>query len=280
MTYLSACATYRDHAPYLVEWVEFHRLVGVERFFLYNNLSRDEHREVLAPYVEDGTVVLHDWPLPHVRSDGRPKGIQLAYDHCLETHGAHSRWIAFLDIDEFLFSPAGEAVSQVLRDYEPWPAVVVSRMEFGPSGHRTKPPGFVIENFLKRVRYHPDSVAPIKSIVDPARTIRSASIHHFHYRDGLAVDENQRPVEGGSGRRRWVSFKRLRINHYGTKSHAELREKLELWASIGYPRGEPPLERLEEATNERDDTITSYVPALREAVKRSAARNAPDERPG
>ena len=47
-SYLSICAVYRDEAPYLREWVEFHRLVGVERFFLYNNDSVDEHREVLA----------------------------------------------------------------------------------------------------------------------------------------------------------------------------------------------------------------------------------------
>ena len=61
--YLSICAIYRDEAPYLREWIEFHRLVGVERFFLYNNGSEDDHLEVLAPYVEDGIVVLHDWPV-------------------------------------------------------------------------------------------------------------------------------------------------------------------------------------------------------------------------
>ena len=38
------------------EWIEFHRLVGVERFFLYDNGSTDDHREVLAPYVEEGIV--------------------------------------------------------------------------------------------------------------------------------------------------------------------------------------------------------------------------------
>ena len=37
------------------EWVEFHRLVGVERFFLYNNFSEDNHMEVLAPYIEEGS---------------------------------------------------------------------------------------------------------------------------------------------------------------------------------------------------------------------------------
>ena len=45
--YLSICAIYRDEAFYLREWLEFHRLVGVERFFLYHNLSIDDHLSVL-----------------------------------------------------------------------------------------------------------------------------------------------------------------------------------------------------------------------------------------
>jgi hypothetical protein len=43
------CAVFRDEAPYLAEWVEFHRLVGVEHFFLYDDRSRDASRDVLAP---------------------------------------------------------------------------------------------------------------------------------------------------------------------------------------------------------------------------------------
>ena len=54
--YLSIAAIYRNEAPYLREWIEFHKLVGVERFFLYNNESTDDHRAVLAPYVEAGIV--------------------------------------------------------------------------------------------------------------------------------------------------------------------------------------------------------------------------------
>jgi glycosyl transferase family 92 len=268
-TYLSACAMYRDHAGYLVEWIEFHRLVGFERLFLYNNLSTDEHREILDPYIKDGTVVLQDWPHQYVRTDGRPHGLLLAYDHCLETRGAQTRWIAFLDIDEFLFSPSGELVSEALREYERWPALVVSRAEFGTSGHRTRPPGFVIENYLQRSRYRPDSIAPIKSVVDPNRAIRAASIHHFHLK-GVAVNEKKQPFTGGSGRRTWVSFERLRINHYRTKSEEELRQKLELWESIGYARPQHSGPGAVERPGELDETITQYVPVLRDAVNRAA----------
>ena len=40
---------FHDEASYLREWIEFHRLVGVERFFLYDHESVDDSREVLAP---------------------------------------------------------------------------------------------------------------------------------------------------------------------------------------------------------------------------------------
>src|SRR3954454_18594231 len=73
--YLSICAIYRDEAPYLREWIEFHGLGGVERFFLYDNLSEDDHLSALAPYLEDGTVVLREWP-------AFPGQLE-AYAHCL-----------------------------------------------------------------------------------------------------------------------------------------------------------------------------------------------------
>ena len=53
-TYLGVCAIYRDEGPYLREWIELHRLVGVERFFLYDNGSSDDHLEILAPYRKTG----------------------------------------------------------------------------------------------------------------------------------------------------------------------------------------------------------------------------------
>ena len=45
--YLSVCAIYRNEAPYLAEWIEFHRLVGAERFFLYDNGSTASGSSVL-----------------------------------------------------------------------------------------------------------------------------------------------------------------------------------------------------------------------------------------
>jgi Glycosyltransferase family 92 len=195
-SYLSICAPYRDDADYLREWIEFHRLVGAERFFLYNNESTDDHEQVLRPYVESGAAVVYDWPRPIV-AGGQLLGLTRAFDHCLREHGHESRWIAFLDIDEFLFSPTTASLPQVLTEYEGAPGVCVHRADFGTSGHRRKPTGPVIENYLERVRLPPDTKGYFKSIVDPAQTVRCATVHHFLYRDGFAVNERKAPVEVG-----------------------------------------------------------------------------------
>ena len=60
--YLSACAIFRNEAPYLEEWLVFHLGIGVEHFYLYENRSTDDFRGVLAPFVERRQVTLVNWP--------------------------------------------------------------------------------------------------------------------------------------------------------------------------------------------------------------------------
>src|ERR1043165_6925717 len=165
--YLGVAAIYRWEAENLREWVAFHRVVGVERFFLYDNASEDEHLEALAPFIDDGSVTVHPWPVF--------PGQGSAYDHALACHGHETRWIAFLDVDEFLFSPTGRTLPDVLADFEEFSAVEVSRIDFGPSGHKTKPSGPVIESYVRRRSYESAETdwEHVKSIVDPSRAERA-----------------------------------------------------------------------------------------------------------
>jgi glycosyl transferase family 92 len=259
--YLSICAAYRNEAPYLREWIEFHLLVGVEQFFLYNNLSEDDHLDVLAPYLEDGTVVLRDWPVF--------PGQMQAYDDCLERHREDSRWIAFIDLDEFLFSPTGRQVSELLVEYEEFPGVGVHWVVFGMSGHVEKPPGLVVENYLMRsTRIHRN--AAVKSVVDPRRTIRCGGNPHFFVYEGggRAVDENKELLMGVDHSMR-VSIARLRLNHYVTKSESERRRKLARPVAFdGRMKKHPEgiIEKDRKLDEVRDETILIYLPMLREAL--------------
>lgn len=264
--YLSICAVYRDEAPYLREWVEFHRLVGVERFFLYDNNSGDDHRRALAPYVDDGSVTIHDWPQ-------WPAQIQ-AYDDCLKRHRDDSRWTAFIDLDEFLFSPEGIPLPEVLREFEEFPGVGVNWAVFGSSGHRDKPPGLVLESYVRRSD-DPGINRHVKSIVNPRRVRAFCLPHFFMYDQGLAVDERRRPITGPPfSHTDGVSFERMRLNHYAVKSEEEFRLKLARGpADSSIPKrdrfSETQLARMAGQYNDVEDrTIQMHLEELKEALAR------------
>ena len=253
-TYLAVCAMYQNEAPYLREWIEFHRLVGVERFFLYDNGSTDNHREVLAPYLENGTVVLHEWP----HFPGQMK----ANDHCVQEHRHDTRWIATLDIDEFLFSPTGRSLPEVLVDYEEYPGIGVNWAVFGTGGNRASAPGLLIETHLLRAK---KPWTYIKNIVDPARVVRCTQAHAFAYTYRTAVDEHCQPIVPWRGRTQFGSVARLRINHYYLKSESEGRAKLETaFEGTARPFSFDELDR--ELSEEYDDLITRYAPAIKDAL--------------
>ncbi|MCZ6812724.1 MAG: glycosyltransferase family 92 protein [Alphaproteobacteria bacterium] len=253
--YLSVCAIFRNEAYYLREWIEFHRIVGVDHFFLYNNFSDDSFVEVLRGF--DSNVVS---PLNCPVSMGTG-GLVAAYQNCLENFGASSRWIAFIDLDEFLFAPGQPDLREALAAYEAFPGVVVNWQIYGSSHHQRRPQGLVTENFTMRAETQWIRNARSKSMVDPSRTLNTTSAHDFIYRDGaLAVTENFEPVRliepadsaaraeatmvRGSGDLDLdkdpyavkqfsvtsVSVNKLRINHYAVKSRDEFEDKVKRFA--------------------------------------------------
>lgn len=234
---LAACAIFRDEASYLEEWIRFHRLVGIERFYLYDNRSTDGWRDVLAATGAADVVVVH-WPIE--------PGQLAAYNHCLAAHGGESEWIAFFDLDEFLFPTDAGDLRRHLADYPGVPAVGVNWVVYGSSFHQVRPPGLVTRNYVRRgamglvIRnpwllrapdldpgrlesYRPHFVH-MKSIVRPAETIETRTPHSFRFRgDAKAVDETGRPIDGSFTES--VNVERLRVNHYWSKSIAELEAK-------------------------------------------------------
>jgi hypothetical protein len=290
--YLAAGLIYRNHARYLREWIEFHMLMGFERFYLYDNGSDDDHLEILEPYIAEDIVVVEQWPL---RPGQFPQ--YLAFEHCLSkrreeterrrregmTSPEEARWIAFIDIDEFLFSPTGKPVSDILRDFEAHPAVLVNLALFGTSGHVTEPDGLVIENYSRRL---PDSnhYPVVKCIVDPRAAYHCYGAHAFAYFGNVYEFKGARfdepvwaPLDPVNERHEPItirhqtpdlSYDLLRINHYYTQSEAQLREK---WATRRVDTGElrePLSDRYLELMNAvSDDTIQMHLPALRQAIR-------------
>jgi hypothetical protein len=127
---LSVCALFKNEAMYLKEWLEYHQMVGVDHFYLYDNGSRDGSRGILLPYIRNGIVTLTHWPDGVKNSDEENLqhwvlSTQLpAYENAIKRFAIHdSEWLAFLDIDEFLVPVAGNTVGEVLANYNRAPGV-------------------------------------------------------------------------------------------------------------------------------------------------------------
>jgi hypothetical protein len=201
--------------------------------------------------------------------------------------------LGFIDVDEFLFPTSEKDLPSVLRDFEDYVAVSVNWVAFGSSGHDTPPEGFVLENFTERGELdhpfpmpklrnpdypedHPLGYKPmnthVKTLVDPSRTIRFRTAHHYKYLPGLsAVTENKTPVDTPTTET--VSVERLRINHYWSKSRQQLLKKISKGAVESKKRKTPhnyvhdsALERDRAASGVIDTTVLRFLPALRDTI--------------
>lgn len=207
---LAICAIFREEAPFLSEWIDFHRGVGVSHFFLYNNFSTDGYEAVLAPYVAAGCVTVKNWPVP--------VGQLSAYADCIRTSWRRARWIALIDVDEFLFSPTTIDIRPILRRYVDNPGLAVWQAFYGSSGHQRQPEGSILEAYTQR---GPLSVTTVKSIINPRRVYKPG-IHVSKYWSGDALDTQHRTIVHGLS----PVLDLLRINHYWSRSIEDLETKI------------------------------------------------------
>ena len=123
---VSICAIFRDEAAYLKEWIEFHIIAGIEHFYLYNNFSEDNYKEILQPYITRGIVTLKDWPVK--------QGQYSAYKDFFDNDAIESKWVALIDIDEFIVPDKMNTVKDFLNRFDNRPCVIAYWKVFGSSG--------------------------------------------------------------------------------------------------------------------------------------------------
>ena len=241
---LAAVAIFREEAPFLDEWLTFHEAVGIRHFYLYNNFSTDHFHDVLTPWIKRGLVTLTDWPVE--------VGQLPAYRHCIENWGQHAHWMAFIDIDEFLFAPDGKTVSEVLRALSGQPGVMVHSPYFGANGIEQRPPAPIARAFTRRAATRMSA----KTIANPRWVYAIRNVHSFNYWRGNAIDPTGKPFDAGK-----PDLGVLRLNHYWSRSLQDLRDKIARGdASMSQKRDPDWSFAFERELNDIDDT--SILPLL------------------
>lgn len=138
---VSICAIFKNEAPYLKEWIEFNHIVGIEHFYLYNNNSEDDYLTVLKPYIKSGLVELIDWPYNQQQME--------CYMNCIANYSSETKWMGFIDIDEFIVPKSTNSVYEFLKHFEKTAgAVNIYWKLFGTSGRMDRNlSGLVCEDF-------------------------------------------------------------------------------------------------------------------------------------
>jgi len=207
------CAIMKDvYEPYLNEWLEHHRSIGVDYFFIYDNDSTPPMMSI------DPDVMIF-------QIHGQAKQVT-AYEQCLYEMKIgfipECDRLAFIDEDEFIHCENYD-IKSILAAYSEFPAIGLSWRVFGSSGLKSKTPDPQRSKFTKFTHGHPYE-RHIKSIVDPMRTIGgSVNPHSFCYSSGECVNVNRQPIDGPFSN---PIYHTMWIDHYYTRSLEEWKEKI------------------------------------------------------
>jgi hypothetical protein len=206
----------KNEADYLLEWIEYHLLVGIERFFLVDNNSSGNTIDIVQPYVELDVVRLRTYPGLHPQLT--------IYNMVLPTLRNESYWVAVIDIDEFIVPLEFHCIRPILHSLEHEVGIYLHWVVYSSNGKQKKEEGLVIERFRAHANWSHRQNRFGKLISRPGEVL-SAHVHGSRYRSKSAVNLCQ----GKNARRTFKTgpcHERMRINHYWTKSREEWVRKV------------------------------------------------------
>ena len=262
---LAIAVIVKNEADYILEWIEYHRLIGFSKFYIYDNDSTDDIHDVLKGYVEEGIVTLQT-------IHGHAKQLD-AYNHAIKQAKSETRWLMILDADEFVQNLTNINLGELIGNNHV--GMLIGWMIFGSSGQTRKKDGLVIERFTHRADNK--FISDYKIILNPRKILRFKNPHYAQM-IGKIVDENGKVIHSypyHTSQQAIPAPRRLvRINHYYTKSLEEFREKSER----GYADSDSTLtirkERSLEDFNEHDRnevedlSMEKFVPKICEQIQK------------
>ncbi len=269
MHYLALCCIVKDEAPFLKEWIAFHSLLGVEHFYVYDNMSKVPVEKILRDYVPENRLTIR-------RIEGSPAQMP-AYRDCLRQFGPECRWLGFIDIDEFLVPLQDSDLRPMLSEFEEYAGLAIPWRVFSSNGHLKRPKDGVVAGYTQRITADTSHNIHFKSVVDPSRTRSPYTPHSFLYKPGeYHVNEEHMPVPADSPFT-WYSGKLAQVNHYFYRSQQDYEEKIRRGRADIQEEQPRRLESFYTQTRwetVEDRSAARFLPALRAALKMPAVPEA------
>lgn len=270
---VAVCAIFKDEGEFLREWLEYHLLVGVEHFYMYNNNSTDGYLAVLKPYMDQGVVSLVDFPDHHAQMK--------AYADAIARFSGETKWLGFIDIDEFVVPLEGDDVYSVLKRFDGSAgAVLVYWKQFGSSGLKERDPEkLVTEQFVSAYpKYLDIGKCFYNTDFEFGGEIegRNNVLHHVlwcrwkgqwippvNLQDKVAFMNHHRLVGDDVP---------MQINHYKTKSRGDYVRNMEEKTDVFFdenPRTMNEFEMIDGKCTGEDTKIFRFLPELKKRLGES-----------
>lgn len=219
---LAIVAILKNEAPYIKEWLDYHLLVGVDHFYIYDNESEDNLKEILQSYIESGIITYKFYP---------EKGAQLkAYNEAIKDYKFECQYMAFIDADEFIYPRENKSIKEVLHEIlsldDNAEGIVINWQIFGSSGQdKADFSKGVLERFVYRAENSFEVNNHVKTIANPRCVELILNPHFVRYYEGkYSINENGVFVPNFSNEP--CTTDKIAINHYFTKSKEEYMLKM------------------------------------------------------
>ncbi|MBR1776654.1 glycosyltransferase family 92 protein [bacterium] len=260
--YSSVVAIFKDE-PDIVEWIEYHKLIGIQRFYLYDNNSEKDWYGVLKPYIDSGLVVYQKVPGKAMQHP--------VYQDAIYRYKNETTWMAIIDLDEYIVPVEKNNINDFLKDYEKYPALIVNWVMFDSNGLEKRQSGKLIPEMFTRT--YKDSQAymnlTVKSIFNPRKVRFAPSAHVCIYKaHELPVTENfEEQKETVYFKTKYNSVNKIRINHYYCKSKEDYISKIKKGSAINGGKLYANNALLNFSDTKHDYVIQKYIEPLKEAMK-------------
>ena len=143
MTY-TLVATVKNEAPFLLEWVAYHKMIGFDDILIYQNDSDDFTDETLKIMRDLGIVKYF-----YNRADAGKHQVRAYKRASRQPEFRDARWTMALDLDEFLYVKTGNGrLSDLFRALPDSDVALINWRRFGNDGRTHIGKSLVTEQFL------------------------------------------------------------------------------------------------------------------------------------
>jgi hypothetical protein len=195
----------KNEAPFLLEWVAYHKAIGFDDIVICSNPSNDGTEELLAALAAVGEITHLQATVP---TGASPQYMATqAFER--EVGFRDGDWYLWLDADEFLNVHVGDrSVGALIDAMGDKQIALINWRIFGSSGHKAFPGRFISEDFTGAAAKDLSLNYQLKAIFRFSRAVRGFAQHGIH-RPKIARNSGLLPeqVLAGSGRTISTEFK-------------------------------------------------------------------------